>query len=66
MHAPDGEIAVHVAHLPSIRFGVRGLSADRRDDSARRLGSRLDGEPLRRVVLLGDLNSTLDDRGLRR
>ncbi|OKI18596.1 endonuclease [Streptomyces sp. CB03911] len=65
VHAPDGEIAVYVAHLPSIRFGVRGLSADRRDDSARRLGSRLDGEPLRRVVLLGDLNSTLDDRGLR-
>ncbi|MFE3112620.1 endonuclease/exonuclease/phosphatase family protein [Kitasatospora indigofera] len=64
VHAPEGDIAVYVAHLPSIRFGVRGLGADRRDDSARRLGRMLDGEPLGRVVLSGDLNSTLDDRGL--
>ncbi|MET9618978.1 endonuclease/exonuclease/phosphatase family protein [Kitasatospora indigofera] len=61
MHAAEGETAVYVAHLPSIRCGVRGLSADRREDSARRLGDRPDS----RVILLGDLNSTLDDRGLR-
>ncbi|MGW7201829.1 endonuclease/exonuclease/phosphatase family protein [Streptomyces chryseus] len=65
VHTPGGEIAAYVAHLPSIRLGPSGLDADRRDDSAHRLGTTFDTEPLRRVILLGDLNSTLDDRGLR-
>jgi len=59
-----GDTAVYVAHLPSVRIGVRGFSSGRRDESAAALGAALAAEPLDRVILLGDFNSTLDDRGL--
>jgi vancomycin resistance protein VanJ len=62
---PSGEVAVYVAHLPSVRIGPAGLDSARRDESAGRLGAVLAAEPLARVLLLGDLNSTVDDRGLR-
>ncbi|WP_308285467.1 endonuclease/exonuclease/phosphatase family protein [Actinoplanes hulinensis] len=61
---PHGDIAVYVAHLPSVRPGPTGLDAERRDDSARRLAAALAAEPLDRVILLGDLNATTKDRGL--
>ncbi|GGZ17707.1 endonuclease/exonuclease/phosphatase family protein [Streptomyces nitrosporeus] len=64
-HTPRGEIAVYVAHLPSIRLGVGGLKSEWRDESSVLLGEAIAAEPLDRVILLGDLNSTLDDRGLR-
>ncbi|WP_405389325.1 endonuclease/exonuclease/phosphatase family protein [Streptomyces sp. NBC_01102] len=61
----QGEVAVYVAHLPSVRLGLSGgFSAGLRDESAVLLGAALAAEPLDRVILLGDLNSTLDDRGL--
>ncbi|XCW04474.1 endonuclease/exonuclease/phosphatase family protein [Streptomyces sp. HUAS MG47] len=61
---PHGDVAVYVAHLPSVRIGASGLRSAWRDESARRLGRVLAAEPLERVVLAGDLNSTLDDRAL--
>ncbi|MEU0136404.1 endonuclease/exonuclease/phosphatase family protein [Streptomyces sp. NPDC006296] len=62
---PRGVVAVYVAHLPSVRIGpTTGLTSGRRDESAALLGAALAAEPLERVILLGDLNSTLDDRGL--
>jgi vancomycin resistance protein VanJ len=62
---PHGDIAVYVAHLPSVRLGLaRGFNTAWRDDSAARLATAIAAEPLRRVILLGDLNSTVDDRGL--
>ncbi|MFF4243806.1 endonuclease/exonuclease/phosphatase family protein [Streptomyces sp. NPDC001822] len=62
---PHGEIAVYVAHLPSVRISPSsGLASGRRDESARLLGAAVAAEPVDRVILLGDLNSTLDDRGL--
>ncbi|MEU2396127.1 endonuclease/exonuclease/phosphatase family protein [Streptomyces sp. NPDC007369] len=61
---PRGETAVYVAHLPSLRLGAHGFGSARRDESAVLLGRALAAEPLDRVVLLGDLNSTVDDRGL--
>ena len=61
---PHGDIAVHVVHLPSIRPGAGGLDTAHRDDSARRLGAILAAEPVARVILLGDLNATVHDRGL--
>ncbi|MQL64319.1 endonuclease/exonuclease/phosphatase family protein [Streptomyces vinaceus] len=61
---PHGEVAVYVAHLPSVRIGPRGMTSARRDESAERLGREVAAEPLERVVLLGDLNGTVDDRGL--
>jgi vancomycin resistance protein VanJ len=63
---PWGDVAVYVAHLPSVRLGpTRGFDTTWRDDSAHRLGAAIATEPVRRVILLGDLNSTVDDRGLR-
>lgn len=64
LHTEQGETAVYVAHLPSVRLGVGGYGTDRRDESARRLATALAAEPLARVVVVGDLNGTLDDRGL--
>ncbi|WP_328469960.1 endonuclease/exonuclease/phosphatase family protein [Actinoplanes sp. NBC_00393] len=61
---PIGDVAVHVVHLPSVRLGLTGFDCVRRDESARRLGAALRAEPVERVILLGDLNSTIDDRGL--
>ncbi|WP_069171310.1 endonuclease/exonuclease/phosphatase family protein [Streptomyces griseus] len=62
---PWGEVAVHVAHLPSVRLGpADGFSSALRDESAVLLGEAVAAERLDRVVLLGDLNSTVDDRGL--
>ncbi|MZD03501.1 endonuclease/exonuclease/phosphatase family protein, partial [Streptomyces sp. SID5785] len=64
VRAPQGEIAVYVAHLPSVRLGTGGFGSARRDESARLLADALDAERTRAVILLGDLNGTVDDRGL--
>ncbi|WKD37644.1 endonuclease/exonuclease/phosphatase family protein [Streptomyces xanthophaeus] len=64
VRTPRGEIAVYVAHLPSIRFRASGFGSGPRDESARLLGAAVAAEKLERVILLGDLNSTVDDRGL--
>ncbi|CDR09655.1 endonuclease/exonuclease/phosphatase family protein [Streptomyces iranensis] len=65
VRTPEGPVAVFVAHLLSVRFGATsGFTASARDAAARRLGTALRAEPLRRTVLVGDLNGTLDDRGL--
>ncbi|MER6998586.1 endonuclease/exonuclease/phosphatase family protein [Streptomyces sp. NPDC000410] len=62
---PRGDVAVYVAHLPSVRLGPRtGFASAWRDESAALLGRAIGAEPLERVILLGDLNSTVDDRGL--
>ncbi|MGW0436630.1 endonuclease/exonuclease/phosphatase family protein [Micromonospora sp. NPDC003197] len=62
---PTGDVAVYVAHLPSVRLGITsGFNTARRDESAALLGAAIAAEPLDRVILLGDLNSTVDDRGL--
>ncbi|MFI9586087.1 endonuclease/exonuclease/phosphatase family protein [Streptomyces sp. NPDC052236] len=60
-----GAVAVYVAHLPSVRLGLgNGFSSGWRDESAALLGAAIAAEPLDTVILLGDLNSTVDDRGL--
>ncbi|WP_425314638.1 endonuclease/exonuclease/phosphatase family protein [Streptomyces bicolor] len=64
VHTPYGAIAAYVAHLPSVRVGATGLASWRRDESAVRLGEAVAAEKLSRVILLGDLNGTVDDRGL--
>lgn len=64
VRTPRGEIAVYVAHLPSVRFRANGFGSGPRDESARLLGAAVAAEGLERVILLGDLNSTVDDRGL--
>ena len=60
-----GDIAVYVAHLPSVRVQFRaGFTAERRDRAAELLGRAIAEEQLHRTVLLGDLNGTMNDGAL--
>jgi vancomycin resistance protein VanJ len=62
---PHGQIAVYVAHLPSVRVRFdAGFTAGQRDRAADALGQAIAAEPLPGVVLLGDLNGTMNDRAL--
>ncbi|WP_435849025.1 endonuclease/exonuclease/phosphatase family protein [Streptomyces lavendulocolor] len=61
---PYGEVAVLVAHLPSVRIGPTGLRSGPRDAGAALLGGAIAAEPAGRVIVLGDLNGTVEDRGL--
>ncbi|MEU1402446.1 endonuclease/exonuclease/phosphatase family protein [Streptomyces sp. NPDC005728] len=62
---PEGPLAVYVAHLPSVRVKMEaGFTARQRDKSADALGEAVADEPLQHVVLLGDLNGTMNDRSL--
>ncbi|GGO44934.1 MULTISPECIES: endonuclease/exonuclease/phosphatase family protein [Streptomyces] len=62
---PKGQVAVYVAHLPSVRVKLdAGFTAGQRDDSADALGEAISDERLGKVVLLGDLNGTMNDRAL--
>ncbi|MFC8074840.1 endonuclease/exonuclease/phosphatase family protein [Streptomyces sp. NPDC057307] len=58
-----GPLAVYVAHLGSVRvLPGDGFSTDSRDRNAQALGDAVAAERNERVVLLGDLNGTTDDR----
>ncbi|WP_374204049.1 endonuclease/exonuclease/phosphatase family protein [Streptomyces sp. HPF1205] len=62
---PHGQVAVYVAHLPSVRVKFdAGFTAGQRDRAADALGRAIAGETLHSVVLLGDLNGTMNDRAL--
>jgi vancomycin resistance protein VanJ len=62
---PEGPVAVYVAHLPSVRVKLEaGFTARQRDKSADALGEAIADEPIQDVVLLGDLNGTMNDRAL--
>ncbi|GAA1886575.1 endonuclease/exonuclease/phosphatase family protein [Streptantibioticus ferralitis] len=62
---PRGAVAVYVAHMPSVRVRLdSGFTAGQRDHSAVALGDAIAQEPVRRVILLGDLNGTMNDRSL--
>ncbi|WP_328783252.1 endonuclease/exonuclease/phosphatase family protein [Streptomyces canus] len=63
--SPDGQVAVYVAHLPSVRVKMEaGFTARQRDKSADALGEAIADEKLPRKILLGDLNGTMNDRAL--
>ncbi|HZG02386.1 MAG TPA: endonuclease/exonuclease/phosphatase family protein [Streptomyces sp.] len=62
---PRGQIAVYGAHLPSVRVKFKaGFTARQRDLAADLLGEAIAREPIGRIVLLGDLNGTMNDRAL--
>ncbi|ALO13553.1 hypothetical protein AQF52_7971 [Streptomyces venezuelae] len=63
--APGGRLAVYVAHLPSVRVGPAGFTAGARDEALGLLAAEVRAEPVRRVVVMGDLNGSTDDRALR-
>lgn len=63
--APQGDVAVYTAHLPSVRVQFRsGFTAGQRDDSADALGEAIARDSTERIVLIGDLNGTMNDRSL--
>lgn len=65
VNTPKGEVAVIVAHLPSVRVKLdTGFVAGQRDRSAEALGVAVRKEHLKNLVLLGDLNGTMNDRAL--
>ncbi|MFE4537761.1 endonuclease/exonuclease/phosphatase family protein [Streptomyces scopuliridis] len=65
VNTPEGRVAVYVAHLPSVRVKLHaGFTASQRDKSADALGEAIADESLSRVILLGDLNGTMNDRAL--
>lgn len=57
-------VAFYIAHLLSVRVNSEGFTSDQRDRTARLLGEAIAEEDLDRVVLLGDLNGTAQDRAL--
>ncbi len=60
-----GPLTVYVAHLGSVRLMPRnGYWTISRDRGAQALGEAIAADPSERVVLLGDLNGTTDDRAL--
>ncbi|WP_063743303.1 endonuclease/exonuclease/phosphatase family protein [Streptomyces sp. NRRL WC-3744] len=60
-----GPLAVYVAHLGSVRvFPRKGFWTESRDRGATALAEAVAAERNKRVVLLGDLNGTVDDRAL--
>lgn len=59
----QGPLAVYVAHLGSVRVNPRaGFSTAHRNRGAQALGEALAADKNERVVLLGDLNGTMNDR----
>ncbi|MCX5060126.1 endonuclease/exonuclease/phosphatase family protein [Streptomyces sp. NBC_00452] len=59
----QGPLAVYVAHLGSVRVNPSaGFWTGSRDRGVQALGKAIAAERNERVVLLGDLNGTLDDR----
>ncbi len=64
VRTPAGEVAFYVAHLASVRVGSSGFTSEQRNETIRELGRRLAAEKLSRVVLMGDLNGTANDRSL--
>ncbi|MFE6870277.1 endonuclease/exonuclease/phosphatase family protein [Kitasatospora sp. NPDC057692] len=62
---PKGPLAVYVAHLPSVRLRAEGgFTVNQRDVSAQALGDAIQAESVKKVLLLGDLNGTMNDRSL--
>ncbi|MGW7066948.1 endonuclease/exonuclease/phosphatase family protein [Streptomyces sp. NPDC054855] len=60
-----GPLAVYVAHLGSVRVVAgEGFMTDHRDRGAKALAEAVASERNKRVVLLGDLNGTTDERAL--
>ncbi|MFJ8627064.1 endonuclease/exonuclease/phosphatase family protein [Kitasatospora sp. NPDC093550] len=62
---PRGPLTVYVAHLGSVRvYPGAGFWTASRDIGAQAIGRAVAADRSERVVLLGDLNGTTDDRGL--
>ncbi|WP_329116415.1 endonuclease/exonuclease/phosphatase family protein [Streptomyces sp. NBC_01465] len=62
---PAGRVDVFVAHMPSVRVKLdAGFTASQRDASADALGQAITDDGSGKLILLGDLNGTMNDRSL--
>ncbi|WBO61676.1 endonuclease/exonuclease/phosphatase family protein [Streptomyces camelliae] len=58
-----GPLTMYVAHLGSVRVNPKsGFWTASRDIGVQALGKAIAADPSKRMVLLGDLNGTMDDR----
>ncbi|KRV46700.1 hypothetical protein AQ490_12610 [Wenjunlia vitaminophila] len=64
VETPHGPVAFYVAHLASVRVGSSGFTSDQRNRTTELLGRQINTDPLDRVVVMGDLNGTANDRSL--
>ncbi len=59
-----GQVAVYVAHLASVRVGALGFQSSQRNLAIKLLAARIENDPVRRVVVMGDFNGSSYDRAL--
>lgn len=59
-----GQVAVYVVHLASVRVGVLGFHSDQRNLAIKLLARRVEQDPVRRVIVMGDFNGSSYDRAL--
>lgn len=64
VRTPHGPVAFYVAHLASVRVDSTGFTANQRNRTTEQLGQQIAADPLDKVVVMGDLNGTANDRGL--
>jgi vancomycin resistance protein VanJ len=60
----QGEVAVYVVHLASVRVGVLGFRSSQRDAALRLLADEVAADPVRQVIVMGDFNGSSYDRAL--
>ena len=60
----DAEVALFVAHLPSVRFGSGGFETELRNASALALADAVNAEKTETVIVAGDLNAVLADSAI--
>jgi vancomycin resistance protein VanJ len=59
-----GQVAVYVVHLASVRVGVLGFHSAQRNLAIKLLAARVEEDPVRRVIVMGDFNGSSYDRAL--
>lgn len=60
----QGQVAVYVVHLASVRVGVLGFRSSQRDAAVRLLADEVAADPVRQVIVMGDFNGSSYDRAL--
>jgi len=59
-----GEIAVYVVHLASVRVGALGFHSSQRNLAIKLLAAKVEDDPVRKVIVMGDFNGSSYDRAL--
>ncbi|WP_425824784.1 endonuclease/exonuclease/phosphatase family protein [Streptomyces fractus] len=63
--SPQGAVTVYAAHMPSVRVTVTaGFDTDDRDHAITTLAAKIADDSASRVIVLGDFNTSTDDRAL--